>query len=88
MLGRDYPPVVLLLSTYDEDAGKHFVAESGAAAYMTKSAFGPDLLEECVVRCWSVIRHRASVEDSSVRSHRRGRPDLDDGVPVFVDDRH
>jgi two-component system response regulator AlgR len=41
----DSPPVVLLLSTYDEDAGEDFVAESGAAAYLTKSAFGPDRLE-------------------------------------------
>ena len=40
------PPVVLLLSTYDEDAGAHFVVESGAAAYVTKSAFGPDRLQE------------------------------------------
>ncbi len=40
----DSPPVVLLLSTDDEDAGEQFVAESGAAAYMTKSAFGPDRL--------------------------------------------
>ncbi len=39
------PPVVLLLSTYDEEAGEGFVAESGAAAYVTKSAFGPDRLE-------------------------------------------
>ena len=39
------PPVVLLLSTYDEDAGEGFVAESGAAGYVTKSAFGPDRLE-------------------------------------------
>jgi DNA-binding NarL/FixJ family response regulator len=39
------PPVVLLLSTYDEEAGVQFVAESGAAAYVTKSAFGPDRLE-------------------------------------------
>lgn len=45
LLGRDSAPVVLLLSTYDEDAGEHFVAESGAAAYVIKSAFGPDLLE-------------------------------------------
>lgn len=37
-------PVVLLLSTYDEEAGVQFVAESGAAAYVTKSAFGPDRL--------------------------------------------
>jgi DNA-binding NarL/FixJ family response regulator len=39
------PPVVVLLSTYDEDAGEAFVAASGAAAYVTKSAFGPDRLE-------------------------------------------
>ena len=44
--GRQSPPVVLLLSTYDEDAGAHFVAECGAAAYVTKSAFGPDRLRE------------------------------------------
>jgi CheY-like chemotaxis protein len=44
--GRPSPPVVLLLSTYDEDAGVQFVAESGAAAYVTKSAFGPDRLRE------------------------------------------
>jgi DNA-binding NarL/FixJ family response regulator len=43
---RRSPPVVLLLSTYDEDAGAHFVAESGAAAYVTKSAFGPDRLRD------------------------------------------
>jgi CheY-like chemotaxis protein len=42
----DAPPVVLLLSTYDEDEGEHFVAASGAAAYVTKAAFGPDRLEE------------------------------------------
>jgi hypothetical protein len=46
LLRRDYPPVVLLLSTYDQDAGEQFVAESGATAYVTKSALGPDLLEE------------------------------------------
>lgn len=39
-------PVVLLLSTYDEDAGAHLVVESGAAAYVTKSAFGPVRLRE------------------------------------------
>ena len=44
--GRRPPPVVLLLSTYDEDAGAHFVAECGAADYVTKSAFGPDRLRE------------------------------------------
>lgn len=44
--GRFSPPVVLLLSTYDEDAGARFIAECGAAAYVTKSAFGPDRLRE------------------------------------------
>ncbi len=39
-------PVVVLLSTYDEDAGEQFIAQSGAAAYVTKSAFGPDRLRE------------------------------------------
>jgi len=38
--------VVLLLSTYDEEAGASFVAESGAAAYVVKASFGPDRLEE------------------------------------------
>lgn len=41
---RNSPPVVILLSTHDEDAGELFVAQSGASAYVTKSAFGPDLL--------------------------------------------
>ena len=36
--------VVLLLSTYDEEAGESFVAESGAVGYVTKAAFGPDRL--------------------------------------------
>ena len=44
--GRPSPPVVLLLSTYDEDAGARFIAECGAAAYVTKSALGPDRLVE------------------------------------------
>jgi len=38
------PPVVVLLSTYDEPDGVRFVAESGAAGYVTKSAFGSDRL--------------------------------------------
>ena len=41
----DCPPVVLLLSTYGEDLGDQFVAESGATAYVTKSVFGPEVLE-------------------------------------------
>ena len=38
--------MVLLVSTYDEEAGASFVAESGAAAYVTKARFGPDQLEK------------------------------------------
>jgi DNA-binding NarL/FixJ family response regulator len=44
--GCQAPPMVVLLSTYDEDAGAHFTAECGAAAYVTKSAFGSDRLRE------------------------------------------
>ena len=39
-------PVVVLLSTHDEDAGAQYVAESGAEDYIIKSAFGPDLLRK------------------------------------------
>jgi DNA-binding NarL/FixJ family response regulator len=40
------PPVVLLLSSHDEDRGEQLVAESGASAYLAKSTFGPEELEE------------------------------------------
>jgi DNA-binding NarL/FixJ family response regulator len=40
------PPVVILLSTYDADAGAGFVAESGAFAYVTKSELAPGRLTE------------------------------------------
>lgn len=43
---RPSPPVVLLLSIYDEDSGARFVPWCGAAAYVTRSAFGPDRLRE------------------------------------------
>ncbi len=38
------PPVVILLSTYDED--DFDLAGCGAAAYIAKAAFGPDRLSE------------------------------------------
>lgn len=38
------PPVVILLSTYDED--QFDLAGSGAASYIAKAAFGPDRLSE------------------------------------------
>jgi CheY-like chemotaxis protein len=46
------PPTVVLLSTYDDDAGRQFVAESGATAYVHKAVFGPDRLEQA----WSASR--------------------------------
>ena len=46
------PPTVVLLSTYDDEAGQHFVTESGAAAYVHKAVFGPDSLEQA----WSASR--------------------------------
>lgn len=38
--------VVLLLSTYEEEEYAPRAAECGAAAYIPKSAFGPDRLEQ------------------------------------------
>jgi CheY-like chemotaxis protein len=46
------PPTVVLLSTYDDDAGQQFVAESGATAYVHKAVFGPDRLEQA----WSASK--------------------------------
>jgi DNA-binding NarL/FixJ family response regulator len=46
------PPTVVLLSTYDNDAGRQFVAESGATAYVNKGVFSPDRLEQA----WSGSR--------------------------------
>ena len=40
----EWAPVVVLLSTYDEDQVD--VAGSGAAAYVPKATFGPDRLAE------------------------------------------
>jgi DNA-binding NarL/FixJ family response regulator len=44
LTGAGAGPVVVLLSTYDED--QLDVAGSGAAAYVSKAAFGPDRLAE------------------------------------------
>ena len=46
------PPTVVLLSTYDDDAGEQFVAESDATAYVNKADFGPDRLRQA----WSDSR--------------------------------
>jgi len=46
ILAADRPPIVLLLSTYEEAEYAPKAAECGAAAYIPKAAFGPDRLEE------------------------------------------
>ena len=42
--------VVLLLSTYDEELGMDYVADCGAAAYLSKASFGPEALEQAWAR--------------------------------------
>jgi DNA-binding NarL/FixJ family response regulator len=44
--------IVLLLSTYEEEEYAPRAAECGAAAYIPKSAFGPDRLEQA----WAAAR--------------------------------
>ena len=41
-------PLVLLLSTYDDDTGEQWAAECGAAAYINKAALAP----ECLTHAW------------------------------------
>jgi DNA-binding NarL/FixJ family response regulator len=45
ILAAERPPVVLLLSTYEEEEYAPRAAECGAAAYIPKAVFGPDRLE-------------------------------------------
>jgi DNA-binding NarL/FixJ family response regulator len=47
ILAEPDPPVVFLVSTYEAAEYEPKAAESGAAAYIPKSAFGPDSLAEC-----------------------------------------
>ena len=46
ILATHGPPVVLLLSTYEEAEYAPRAAECGAAAYIPKAVFGPDRLED------------------------------------------
>ena len=46
ILGNSDTVVVLLLSTYEEEEYAPRAAECGAAAYIPKSVFGPDRLEQ------------------------------------------
>ena len=46
ILERSRRVVILLLSTYEEEEYGPRAVESGAAAYIPKSAFGPDRLAE------------------------------------------
>jgi len=53
LLGDNGPPVVLLLSTYEEEEYAPRAAECGAAAYIPKAVFGPDRLEAA----WEAATH-------------------------------
>jgi DNA-binding NarL/FixJ family response regulator len=46
ILSVDSPPVVFLVSTYEEEEYAPRAAECGAATYIPKAVFGPDRLEE------------------------------------------
>jgi DNA-binding NarL/FixJ family response regulator len=46
ILGHSDTVVVLLLSTYEEEEYAPRAAECGASAYIPKSVFGPDRLEQ------------------------------------------
>lgn len=46
ILAGDAPPVVFLLSTYEEAEYAPRAAECGAAVYIPKAVFGPDRLED------------------------------------------
>ncbi len=46
ILAGAQPPVVFLLSTYEEAEYAPRAAECGAATYIPKASFGPDRLEE------------------------------------------
>jgi DNA-binding NarL/FixJ family response regulator len=46
ILANDAPPVVFLLSTYEEEEYAPRAAECGAAVYIPKAVFGPDRLED------------------------------------------
>jgi len=45
ILSAPHTPVVLILSTYEEDEYAPRAAECGAAVYLPKAAIGPDRLE-------------------------------------------
>jgi DNA-binding NarL/FixJ family response regulator len=47
ILAEPHPPVVFLVSTYEPAEYEPKAVESGAAAYIPKSTFGPDRLAEC-----------------------------------------
>ena len=53
--------VVILLSSYDEAEFADLTSDCGAAAYVPKSAFGPDRLEEV----WAAIASRESADRRS-----------------------
>jgi DNA-binding NarL/FixJ family response regulator len=72
ILGESSEIVILLLSTYEPAEYEPRAIESGAAAYIPKSAFDPDRLEAA----W-----KAAAEERSAISS--GRPAVTEGTPPF-----
>jgi DNA-binding NarL/FixJ family response regulator len=56
ILAEPDPPVVFLVSTYEAAEYEPKAAESGAAAYIPKSTFGPDRLADC----WAAAKQVSS----------------------------
>jgi DNA-binding NarL/FixJ family response regulator len=70
------PPVVVLLSTYDQD--ELDVSSCGAASYLAKAAFGPDLLVAAWVAATTGSIHPAPTEPVATpppAQARRHRPE-------------
>jgi DNA-binding NarL/FixJ family response regulator len=56
ILAEPDPPIVFLVSTYEAAEYEPKAAESGAAAYIPKSTFGPDRLADC----WAAAKQMSS----------------------------
>lgn len=65
---HDSPPVVILLSTYDEE--DFDVSGSGAAAYISKATFSPAALQ----RLWSTAATGDQADAPTGSRTRRDRP--------------
>ncbi len=68
ILTESAPPVVLVLSTYESEEYAPRAAEAGAAAYIPKSAFDPQVLADA----WGRAGPGTRGEDASSEPHAEG----------------